>query len=66
MEGRILPFKKQVEALRTGKYNREAANIVVDNLRSQVANGHLRWADLETTSGELELLLAKSKFSSTQ
>jgi hypothetical protein len=61
MGSKLLAFKSQVEAFKTGRYNLKTAEIVVANLISLVASNDLTWGDLGTTKVELEVALAQLK-----
>lgn len=58
---KVAPWKQQIEQLRQGKFNREAAEIMVENIKMMVEKGEFGWDDLGTSRLELGSILFKLK-----
>jgi hypothetical protein len=58
---KIAPLMAVIEQLRQGKFNHEAAEIVIENIKMMVEKGEFAWDDLGTSRLELGSILFKLK-----
>ena len=54
---KITPFKAQLQNLRAGRFNWEAARIIVANIKTIVESQEITWSQLDTSSAELDRIL---------
>lgn len=54
---KIIPLKAQLQNLRAGGFNWQAAKIIVANLKEMVEGKEVTWCQLETSAAELDRIL---------